>query len=86
MWDQTVRDWASTSLSESDPPDNHTRPCGAYLHLGRTRERSLVRVQYGPLQDKGLSGWFRAYDCGTAPVKARFYKQATKVKSCLLAP
>ena len=52
-----------------------------------------IRAQYGPPQNQGLSGRFRSYDCGTAPVKARFYKQATKfykqatkVKSCLLAP
>ena len=34
MWDQTLRLWASTSLSESEPTDSHTRSRGAYLHLG----------------------------------------------------
>ena len=34
MWDQTLRLWASTSLSESEPTDTHTRSRGAYLHLG----------------------------------------------------
>ena len=32
MWDQTLRDWASTSLSESQPTDGHTRSRGACLH------------------------------------------------------
>ena len=37
MWDQTLRDWASTNPSESEPTDSHTRSRGAYLHLGRQR-------------------------------------------------
>ena len=34
MWGQTLRDWASTSLSELAPLDGHGRSFGAYLHLG----------------------------------------------------
>ena len=37
MWGQTLRDWASTSLSELAPLDGHGRSFGAYLHLGDER-------------------------------------------------